>query len=37
MFYADLADIITTFITMPKQIKEYHHNVKQCGFLSGLR
>ena len=35
MFYVYLADINISFIT--KQIQEYHHNVKQFGFWSGLR
>ena len=32
MFYVYLADINISFITLPKQIQEYHHNVKQFGF-----
>ena len=36
-FNVYLADINISFITMPKQIQEYHHNVKQFGFWSGLR
>ena len=37
MFYVYLADINISFITMPKLIQDYHHNVKQFGFWSGLR
>ena len=29
IIYAYLADINISFITMPKQIQEYHHNIKQ--------
>ena len=28
MFYVCLADIDISFITMPKPIQKYHHNVK---------